>query len=115
LISGKRAFWATVLGIISGILCYLLGRGSVPYYPTWMVIAIILNRGLIGFLIGISALKWGWAVHGIFWGLLISLMIAIPAWGGGNGQAFSLFMIAGAIWGFLIELFTNKIFKAPAA
>ncbi|MCK4272142.1 hypothetical protein KAU04_04950 [bacterium] len=114
LISGKRGFWATVLGIISGILCYLLGRGSIPYYPTWMVIVTILNRALIGFCIGTSSLRLPWAVHGIFWGLLISLMMAIPAWGQGSSQDFFLLMIAGAIWGFFIELFTSKVFKAPA-
>jgi hypothetical protein len=114
LVNGRRLFWATLMGIAAGVLCVILSDGSTDSHPTWMVIAIIFNRGLIGFLIGISILRWGWAVHGIFWGLLISLMIAIPAWGGGNGQGFFLFMIAGAIWGFLIELFTSRVFKAPA-
>ncbi|MFC1682982.1 hypothetical protein ACFL0G_02075 [Candidatus Zixiibacteriota bacterium] len=114
MVNPRRLFWATLMGITAGVLCVILSGGPANSYPTWMVIGIIFNRGLVGFLIGISTLRWGWAAHGIFWGLLISLMIAIPAWGGGDGQAFFLFMIAGAVWGFLIELFTSKTFKAPA-
>jgi hypothetical protein len=115
LVSGKRVFWATVLGLIAGILCYLMSRGSVDPYPAWMAIITVLNRTLIGFVIGVSCLRGHWAAHGIFWGLLISLLMAIPALGDGSIQGFFLVMIAGAIWGFLIELFTSKVFKAPAS
>jgi hypothetical protein len=111
LVSGKRVFWATVLGIVAGILCYVMGRTSYDF-TTLTIITTILNRTLIGFLIGISSLRWPWAAHGIFWGLLISLLIAIPALGEGP-QRFFLFMIAGAVWGFLVELFTTKVFTAP--
>jgi hypothetical protein len=115
LVSGKRVFWTTVLGIIAGILCYLMSRGSVDPYPTWMVLTTILNRAFIGFCIGASGLRWHWVGHGIFWGLLISLLMAIPAWGEGSFRGFFLLMIAGAVWGFLIELLTSKVLKAPAA
>lgn len=115
MVSGKRVFWSTVLGIIAGVLCYLMGKGSFKPYPTWMVITTILNRALIGFCIGTSSLRWHWAGHGIFWGLLISLLMAIPALGEGSAQGFFLLMIAGAIWGFFIELLTSKVFKAPVA
>jgi hypothetical protein len=115
LVTGKRVFWTTVLGLIAGVLCHLLGKGSVDDYPTWMAIVTVLNRTLIGFVIGVSGLRGNWAIHGIFWGLLISLMIAIPALGVGNSGDFFMLMIAGAVWGFLIELLTSKVFKAPAA
>lgn len=114
MVTGKRVFWSTILGLISGVLCYLLGRGAVDPYPTWMAIVTVLNRTLIGFVIGISALRGNWAVHGIFWGLLISLLLAIPALGEGSASGFFMLMIGGAIWGFLIELFTSKVFRAPA-
>ncbi len=113
--SGKRVLSATILGIIAGVLCYLMARGSIDPYPTWMVITTVLNRSLIGFAIGASGLKWHWAGHGIFWGVLISLLMAIPAWGEGDAAGFFLLMVAGAVWGFLIELFTSKILKAPVA
>lgn len=114
MVSGKRVFWATILGLIAGILCYLMGRGSVDPYPAWMALVTVLNRTLIGFVIGISGLRGNWAVHGIFWGLLISLLLAIPALGDGSTQGFFMLMIGGAVWGFLIELLTSKVFKAPA-
>lgn len=115
MVTGKRVFWSTVLGLIAGVLCYLLGKGSVDPYPTWMAIVTVLNRTVIGFIIGISGLRGNWAIHGIFWGLLISLFMAIPALAEGSTNGFFMIMIAGAIWGFLIELFTSKVFKAPAA
>lgn len=115
MVRGKRVFWTTILGLIAGVLCYLMGRGSVDPYPTWMAIVTVLNRTLIGFVIGTSGLRGHWAAHGIFWGLLISLLMAIPVLGEGSTAGFFLIMIAGAVWGFLIELFTSKIFKTPAA
>jgi len=114
LVKGKRVFWSTVLGLVAGILCYLMSRGSVNPYPGWMVFTTILNRTLIGWCIGTSGLRWHWIRHGIFWGLLISLLMAVPAWGAGSFRGFYLLMIAGAVWGLLIELFTGKVFKAPA-
>ena len=114
MVSGKRVFWATILGLIAGIICYLMGKGSVDPYPTWMAVVTVLNRTIIGFVIGTSCLRGNWAVHGIFWGLLFSLLLAIPPLGEGSTQGFFMLMIGGAIWGFLIELLTSKVFKAPA-
>jgi hypothetical protein len=112
LVTGKRVFLSTVFGIVTGILCYLMSRGSMAVFPGWMVFTTIFNRTLIGFSIGASGLRWNWIWHGIFWGLLISLLMAVPAWGAGSFRGFYLIMIAGAVWGFLIELFTSKVFKA---
>ena len=114
MVSGKRVFWSTILGLIAGIICYLMGKGSVDPYPAWMALVTVLNRTLIGFVIGISGLRGHWAAHGILWGLLISLLLAIPALGEGSTQGFFMLMIGGAVWGFLIELLTSKVFKAPA-
>lgn len=112
--TGKRVITTTILGVIAGILCYLLSKDSVVPYPGWMIFTTIFNRVLIGFCIGVSGLRWHWIANGIFWGLLISLLMAVPAWGEGSFEGFYLIMIAGAVWGFLIELFTSKIFRAPA-
>jgi hypothetical protein len=115
MVTSKRVVWSTILGVITGVLCYLMSRGSIDPFPGWMVFTTIFNRVLIGFCIGASGLRWNWILHGIFWGLLISLLMAVPAWGEGSFEGFYLIMIAGAVWGFLIELFTSKIFKAPRA
>jgi len=114
LATGKRIIWSTVLGAITGVLCYLMSKDAIDPFPGWMVFTTIFNRTLIGFCIGTSRLRWNWVLNGIFWGLLISLLMAVPAWGEGSFQGFYLIMIAGAVWGFLIEMFTSKIFKAPA-
>lgn len=114
MVKGKRVFSSTILGVIAGILCYLMSKGSVSPFPGWMVFTTIFNRTLIGFSIGTSGLRWSWMWHGLFWGLLISLLMAVPAWGAGSFRGFYLIMIAGAVWGLLIELLTSKVFKAPA-
>ena len=114
--SRKRISIATLFGFLSGIFCYLLGR-------YWLGIDISLSsffmllahRTMLGFVLGISALKWNWALHGI----LIGLIVGIPdihffymIRGGINSGVYFLF---GAIWGLMIEFFTSIVFKAKLA
>jgi uncharacterized membrane protein len=73
-----------------------------------------MNRTFIGFMIGISCWRMHWALHGIIIGLLGSLPIAAPLVGKSSTvMGFVLIMIAGIVWGFLIELLTTVVFKAP--
>ncbi|MEO0102975.1 MAG: hypothetical protein ABIK81_04670, partial [candidate division WOR-3 bacterium] len=76
-------------------------------------VSIILSRSLMGFAIGISALKILWWLHGIILGAIFSLPLAFdtllsPA----AKSAFIWTIIMGIIYGLLIELFTSIVFKA---
>jgi hypothetical protein len=111
--SRKRISIATLFGFLSGIFCYLIGRYwlgiDISLSSFFMVLA---HRTLLGFVLGISSLKWHWVLHGI----LIGLIVGIPEYhfvymirGDINS---SLYFFAGAIWGLMIEFFTSIVFKA---
>jgi hypothetical protein len=71
---------------------------------------IVLSRTLMGFMIGISALKLKWWLHGIVLGVIGSLPMAVAVWGDTQIMIGTLFM--GIVYGFLIELITTLLFKA---
>lgn len=79
--------------------------------PDAALISSIGNRILIGFVIGISAWRIHYLLHGALMGLIVtlstSLGILVQSISG-----FLMFTIAGIVYGFLIELFATKIFKA---
>jgi hypothetical protein len=113
----KRTFWATLLGVIFGIICGYLGkRSDVPMdKAAWA--GIIMNRAFIGFVIGISGWKINYLLHGILMGFIITLGISIYPFFNPEIKnpmmGFIMLSIGGIIWGFLIELLTTKVFKAP--
>jgi len=75
------------------------------------LISSIGNRILIGFVIGISAWRIHYLLHGALMGLIVTLSISIgillDIFAG-----FLMFTVAGLIYGFLIEFFATKVFKA---
>ncbi len=108
----KRVILATILGLIAGILCYLGGKSSGVEFNLAMTMETIFNRAIIGFLIGVSAWKMNWALHGIVMGFIGG----IPLWlasAQGGAKALILMLVASIVWGFLIELITTKVFRAP--
>lgn len=109
----KRLIICIILGIITGILCYLLAKSAnIPLTPG-LSLSTIFNRVFIGFAIGISAWRMNYMLHGIALGLLFSLPMSLGALDSGGFNSFLMTEIAGAVWGFLIELLATKVFKAP--
>jgi len=109
----KRLVISVILGMLAGLACAYLSKPQLmAHFPVIMVspmmCATALNRTIIGLLIGVSAWRMPWMIHGIVIGFLGSLPLAAPA-----GQAFFLIAGAGIVWGFLIELLLNLVFKAP--
>jgi hypothetical protein len=114
----KRVITATLLGLLFGLGCNFLAcsNGEMPLPVT---IQIILSRTLMGFAIGISTLKLGhWSLHGIIFGISFSLPLAFSGLMAPENPEFSNIMIfvstlvAGLIYGLLIELITTVGFKA---
>ncbi|MFC1918976.1 hypothetical protein ACFLWW_03290 [Chloroflexota bacterium] len=106
-----RLVTTTLLGAAFGILCMLLSNFTVgvAYWP--MGISFLLHHTVMGLAIGASSLKMDWTVHGVFWGAVFGLFLAIsrvwtiqPPW---------MVFIAVVIWAFLIEALTTKVFKRP--
>ncbi len=116
MISSKRVIIATLMGAVCGVICCLLASSG-GELPLVMSASIFLSRTLIGFVIGISAMKMHWAIHGPLIGLILSIPGGLAATMTANPEMSSAAMftgtvVMGVIYGFLIELVTSVLFKA---
>ncbi len=115
MLKAKRVIIATLCGILFGIVCMSLASSNPdPANPLtisgkWL---IVLSRTLMGFMIGISALRMGWWLHGMVLGFIASIPMAIPVLDRPSIAIGTLIM--GIIYGFLIELITSVLLKAKA-
>lgn len=109
----KRLLVCTIGGLIAGIICSVGGllSGNIAELSFFTIAGTFFNRIMLGFFIGISRLKINYLLHGMFIGLLVSLINSI-SFLENNIKGFLFFTIAGIIYGFLIELFATKVFKA---
>jgi hypothetical protein len=67
----------------------------------------------MGFVIGISRLRMNYLLHGAIIGFLVTLSYSIGMILDNNMAGFIPYMIAGIMFGLLMELFVTKICKAP--
>ena len=112
----KRIAIAVIFGLVAGCICASGGLAAGIFkFSVVNVVWVLLNRGVMGFAIGISDLKVHWAWNGVLLGLIV-----------GSIFSFSLFMDLGpkllplvnffvnGLFGLMIEFFTTKVFKQPA-
>ena len=111
MLTSKRVIIATILGVIFGFVCMGFACCD-PSITTEILVSIVVSRTLLGFMIGISALKLQWWLHGIIIGFIASIPMAIPLFNDLN--IFIGTLVMGIIYGFLIELITSVLFKAKA-
>jgi len=111
MINPKRVILATVFGLIAGLLCYGGGKILGKEFTAATFFMILFHRMLIGFVIGISALRIRWALHGIIIGLIVGLPYYPLIFIEGGALAYS---VMSPVWGFIIELSTSVVFKAKA-
>ncbi len=110
---GKRVGLATLFGFICALICLALGHwaGKTPWSVPFIA-AGIANRTVMGIVIGVCAWKASPFLRGPLFGLLMSL---------GPGIAFYTpdktvpYLVAGTIYGLLIDVLTTKAFKADVA
>ena len=109
----NRIMVATFCGFVAGIFCYLSGVVCIPIeHDLILFIWVILNRTLLGFVIGISILRVHWVLNGLIVGLAVGLVMPLNAIM--IGKEFPLIMLVyvmGIIYGILIEFFTTIVFK----
>ena len=105
---GKRVAVCTVLGGIFGIVCMLI----LKYYSEvaiWPVgIYSLIHHSVMGFAIGTSSLKLHWAPHGILWGILFGLFLALSYWEQPQGFWASFLLVI--LWAFLIDAIASAGF-----
>ncbi len=115
MLKAKRVVIATLCGVLFGLVCMSLASSNPdPANPLttsgkWL---IILSRTMMGFMIGISALRMGWWLHGMTLGLIASIPMAIPVMDR-PGIAIGT-LVMGIIYGFFTELITSVLLKAKA-
>lgn len=116
MLTTKRVLIATLCGFIFGLICMCMASSNpnatepVTNMVKW---SIILGRTLLGFTIGISALRISWWLHGIVLGAVLSIPMAIPIMDRPGIAVGTIVM--GILYGFLTETITTKIFKANQA
>ena len=115
MLTSKRVIIATLSGVIFGLVCMTLASTNPdPVEPVtsttkWL---IVLSRTMMGFMIGISALRLPWWIHGVVLGLISSIPMMLPVLDK-PGIAVGT-VVMGMIYGFLTELITSVVFKAKA-
>lgn len=108
----SRLVTTTVLGAVFGVICMLFSRYGGSEVAFWPIgVSFLLHHAVLGFAIGASSLKMNWAVHGVLWGALFGIFLAIGQVGGAI-QPWMGFVLP-VIWGFLIETLATKVFKQP--
>ena len=116
MLSVKRVVIATTCGIFLGLICVYLASSNPEtgdLLTTNVTMKIFFSRALMGFIIGISALRLSWWIHGITIGIISSFPLAFFVMD--RTDFFISTFVMGIIYGFLTELLTTVIFKAKSA
>lgn len=96
------------MGFIFGIICLVLTKYAAgTELTTKIIVGGLVNRTLIGFVIGSTSCPWKPALRGAMYGFLISLTYIIIA----SANQITM-LIAGTVYGILIDVITTNVFKA---
>ncbi len=113
MLKAKRVIIATLCGVLFGFVCMGLASSNpdqmnpLTAMTKWL---IVLSRTMMGFMIGISALRLRWWLHGMVLGFVASIPMAIPVM---DRLSIAIgTVVMGIIYGFLTELITSVLLKA---
>lgn len=112
----KRIVIATLFGLVAGVICATGGfAGGLFKFSIITLLWVLLNRAVMGFVIGISSLKLHWIWNGILLGLIVGSIFSYSLFmnGGPVLLPFINFLVNG-LFGLMIEFFTTKVFKQPS-
>lgn len=111
----KRIVISTLFGVVAGLLCVTFtAAGHLLKLTVINSIWILLNRTVMGFVIGVSGLKWHWAWNGVVLGLVVGEIFSYFLFMNLGWKLLLLTPIGNALFGLMIEFFTTVVFKAPA-
>jgi len=111
--SSKRIFITTTLGLISGAIAvwFTNAAGENPLPPE-IILRMLVTFSFMGCVIGISSLRWHWAIHGLILGGLFGLIEGLSSYALiGQIELLVIPIIFGMVFGFLVELITSVGFK----
>lgn len=113
MLTAKRVIIATICGFVFGIICMLFASSNPDATGTLSAsikLTIIFSRTLMGFTIGVSALRLCWWLHGIVIGFIASIPMAFSVMD--RLDIFIGTIVMGMIYGLLTELITSIVFKS---
>jgi hypothetical protein len=107
----KRITITSILGLILGFVSWAVCNFAMGHtQPASINLVMILTNVVLGFTIGISSLRWHWAIHGLVLGGIFGVILGLVSLG--QGTEFIWPLIFGLMYGFVIELVTTVVFKA---
>ncbi len=111
-----RIVVATLFGLCAGALCASGAfAGHLLKFTTITLIWILLNRAVMGFVIGASGLKLHWAWNGVVMGLVVgSIFSYFLFMTMGSALIPSINFLVNGVFGLLIEFFTTVVCNRPA-
>ena len=111
----KRIMIATIFGLMMGVICAsFMFSGGILKFSAGMLIWVLLNRAVMGFVIGSSGLKLHWAWNGIVMGLVVGWIFSLFLFINVGGLLPVLNFLGNGIFGLVIEFFTTKVFRQPS-
>jgi hypothetical protein len=112
MLTSRRVILATFFGLVFGFVCMWLASAKPDSAPmaTHIKLNLVMTRMLTGFMIGISALKLKWYLHGMILGAIGSIPMAMATMPDPTIALSALVM--GVVYGVLIELLTSIVFRA---
>jgi hypothetical protein len=112
--NNKRIVIACIFGFICGVICLLLGHfAGGTAFSVLFVASGLVNRTMMGFVIGTSGVKGSPFIRGPIYGILMSVGPALAS--GFAADKFIPYCVAGTLYGLLIDAMTSKVFKADVA
>jgi hypothetical protein len=111
----KRILVATLFGLAMGGVCATaaFSAGILKFAPVTLI-WVLLNRTVMGAVIGTSSLRLHWAWNGIILGLLAGSVFSFYLLMNVPGPMPAINAIANGVYGLIIEFFTTVVFKQPS-
>jgi len=110
----KRMLVATFFGLVMGGICATAAfSGGILKFTPVALVWVLLNRTVMGTVIGISGLRLHWAWNGILIGLLVGSLFAYYLFMNVSGPLPAINAAVNGIYGLIIEFFTTIVFKQP--
>jgi hypothetical protein len=112
----RRISIAVFFGLVAGAICASGAfYGHLLKFSVVTLVFILLNRALMGFVIGVSGLKLPWAWNGIVLGMAVgSVFSYFMFMTNGPGPMPVVNFFVNGLFGLMIEFFTTVVFQQPA-
>jgi hypothetical protein len=112
----KRIVISTLVGcIVAGGLCATgaFSTGMMKFTPV-ALLWILLNRSVMGFVIGASGLRLHWAWNGLIMGIAVGSTFSYFMFMSNGGWIPLVNFFVNGVFGLIVEFLTTKVFKQPS-